>query len=63
MIQLKINGNVIAILVPELVNMVITGLLNSGLNPQNGFQIEASPLKMEQKDGDTETKKAKKDVA
>ena len=54
MIQLKVNGNVIAILIPELVNMVISALLNSGLNPQSGFQIEAVPLKQEQKEDSTE---------
>ena len=62
MVQLKLNGNVIAIIAPELVSMLITNLLSSGLNPQVGYSIEVSPLKLDDQTEAAETpKKAKKE--
>lgn len=44
MIQIKVNGGVVAVVVPDLANMFVINLINSGLNAVNGYTIEVGPF-------------------
>ena len=48
MVQIKLNGNVVAVVIADLANMFVTSLISSGLTAQNGYALEVAPFKTEQ---------------